>query len=65
VEYKEMMDKAKEDINHQKMAAITDLKNQVGQMSVEIAQKLVQKELSASKDQEKFILDLVDAFKPN
>lgn len=65
LEYKEMMDKAKEDIQNQKMAAITDLKNQVGQMSIEIAEKLLQRELSTKKDQEQFVVSLVDKIKLN
>ena len=49
---------AKESIHHEKMAAITDLKNQVATLSIEIAEKILKDELS-SADKQKAIIDNV------
>ena len=56
---------AKEQIEHQKMAAITDLKNQVGAFSIQIAEKVIRRELSSNKEQETFVNDLVKEIKLN
>jgi F-type H+-transporting ATPase subunit b len=47
---------AKESIHHEKMAAITELKNQVAVLSIEIAEKILKDELS-STDKQKAIVD--------
>jgi len=49
---------ARESIQHEKMAAITDLKNQVAVLSIEIAEKILKDELS-SADKQKAIIDNV------
>lgn len=49
---------ARESIQHEKMAAITELKNQVAVLSVEIAEKILKDELS-SADKQKAIIDNV------
>lgn len=49
---------ARESIQHEKMAAITDLKNQVASLSIEIAEKILKDELS-SADKQKAIIDNV------
>jgi F-type H+-transporting ATPase subunit b len=49
---------ARESIQHEKMAAITDLKNQVANLSIEIAEKILKDELS-SADKQKAIIDNV------
>lgn len=49
---------AKESIQHEKMAAITELKNQVAVLSIEIAEKILKDELS-SGDKQKAIIDNV------
>jgi F-type H+-transporting ATPase subunit b len=56
---------AKEQIQNQKMAAITDLKNQVGAISLEIAEKVIRKELRGNAEQESFVNDLVKDIKLN
>jgi len=56
VEAARIVEAAKESIQYEKMAAITDLKNQLATLSIEIAEKVLKKELSA-KDKHK---DLVD-----
>jgi F-type H+-transporting ATPase subunit b len=53
-----IMASAKESIHHEKMAAITDLKNQVATLSIEIAEKILKDELS-SADKQKAIIDNV------
>jgi len=51
-----MIADARESIQHEKMAAITDLKNQVAVLSIEIAEKILKDELS-SADKQKAIID--------
>jgi F-type H+-transporting ATPase subunit b len=51
-----MIADARESIQHEKMAAITDLKNQVAVLSIDIAEKILKDELS-SADKQKAIID--------
>ena len=46
---------AKESIENEKMAAMTDLKNQLAEMSLEIATKILEHELADAKQQEAFV----------
>jgi F-type H+-transporting ATPase subunit b len=61
-EYKRTMEKALEEIRAEKMRALTDVKNQVAQLSIEVAEKILRQELSNTKVQEdvvnKFVNDL-------
>ena len=52
-------------IQQQKMAAITDLKNQVGKLVVEVSEKVLRKELSNRQEQETFIQQLANEVKLN
>ena len=52
-------------INTQKMAAITDVKNQVGKLVIEVSEKVLRRELSNKESQEKHIKGLVDEVKLN
>jgi len=52
-------------INQQKMAALTDLKNQVGNLVVEVSEKILRRELSNKKEQEKYIKELAENVKMN
>jgi F-type H+-transporting ATPase subunit b len=45
-------------IHQQKMAAITDLKNQVGNLVLEVSEKVIRRELSNKEEQEKYIQQL-------
>jgi F-type H+-transporting ATPase subunit b len=54
---------AKQEIENQRMAAITDLKNQVGLMSIEIAEKVLRKQLAGNAEQEAFVKGLVSELK--
>ena len=52
-------------IQNQKMAAITEVKNQVGLLVVEVAEKVLARELAAPADQEQFIESLTRNLKLN
>ena len=52
-------------INQQKMAAITDLKNQVGNLVIEVSEKILRRELSNKEEQENYIRQLADNVKMN
>jgi F-type H+-transporting ATPase subunit b len=52
-------------IQHQKMAALTDIKNQVGKMVVEVSEKILRKELSDKAQQESYISLLTEEIKLN
>lgn len=59
-EYKRKVESAIQDIENQKQAALVSLKNQAGQMAVEIAEKLLSRELSNKSDQEAYAKSLAD-----
>ena len=52
-------------INAQKMAALTDVKNQVGKLVIEVTEKVLRKELSNKEAQEAHISGLVSDVKLN
>ncbi len=52
-------------INAQKMAALTEVKNQVGKLVIEVSEKVLRKELSNKEAQEAHIKGLVDGVKLN
>ncbi len=52
-------------IENQKMAAITDLKNQLGNMVVEVSEKILRRELSNKTEQESYIKQLTSDIKLN
>jgi len=52
-------------INYQKMAALTDIKNQVGNLVIEVSEKVLRKELSNKAEQENFIKHLAGEVKLN
>lgn len=52
-------------INTQKMAALTDVKNQVGKMVVEVSEKILRRELENKDAQEKYIKELTSEIKLN
>jgi F-type H+-transporting ATPase subunit b len=64
-EYKRKVESAIQDIENQKMAAMVALKNQAGQMAVDIAEKLLRKELSNKAEQESFAKSLAENIKLN
>ena len=54
-----IVDNAKEAIKHEKMAAITEMKNELASLSIEIAEKILKDELSATDKQKKLIDKLI------
>ena len=52
-------------INAQKMAALTEVKNQVGKLVIEVSEKVLRKELGNKEAQEAHIKGLVDGVKLN
>jgi len=52
-------------IEQQKMAAITEIKNQVGTLVVEVAEKVLRRELSNKSEQENYIRQLSNEVKLN
>ena len=65
VETNKIIADAQVTINQQKMAAITDLKNQVGNLVIEVSEKILRRELSNKTDQENYIKQLSDNVKLN
>lgn len=64
-EYDRIVADAQQAINQQKMAALTDVKNQVGSLVIEVAEKILRKELSDKSQQEKYIQELAGDIKLN
>lgn len=50
---------AKRDIDNMRKAAMVDLKREVGTMAIEIAEKILQKDLRSDANQEAFVKELV------
>lgn len=51
---------AKESIHYEKMAALTDLKNQIATLSIEIAGEILKEELSTSGKHEQMVKQMLD-----
>jgi len=64
-EAQRVIDSAKERIENEKMAAIIDLKNQIAQLSIEIAEKVIKTELAEDKKHEELIQRLIKEIKIN
>lgn len=64
-EGEKMLTSAREAIQNEKMAAITDLKNQVAQLSIDIAEKIIARELSSENKQKELIGDMLKSVKLN
>lgn len=56
---------ARESIKNEKMAAITELKNQVATLSVEIAEKIMRQQLASDEKQKALVADLLKDAKLN
>jgi F-type H+-transporting ATPase subunit b len=56
---------AQSTINQQKMAAIVDLKNQVGKLVLEVSERVLRRELSDREAQEEYIKELSDKVELN
>jgi F-type H+-transporting ATPase subunit b len=65
VEAGKIITDARAAIEQQKMAAITDVKNQVGILVIEVAEKILRRELANKPEQEKYIKELSNGVKLN
>ena len=64
-EYERIVADAQVAINQQKNAALTEVKNQVGSLVVEVAEKVIRRELTNKAEQETYIKQLADGVKLN
>jgi len=64
-ETQKSIEQARQQIQAEKNAAITEIKNQVADLSVLIAEKVIKKELSNPGEQEKMVDGLIDDIKLN
>jgi F-type H+-transporting ATPase subunit b len=64
-EYERIISDAQLAITQQKNAALTEVKNQVGSLVVEVAEKILRKELSNKAEQESYIQQLAEGVKLN
>jgi F-type H+-transporting ATPase subunit b len=60
-----IVENAKERIEYEKLAAMTDLKNQIAEISIEIAEKILREELSGDRKQRDYLQKLLDKTKLN
>ena len=65
VEASKIMAESLAAIEAQKMAAVTDVKNQIGKMVVEVSEKILRRELKDKNNQEGYIKGLVNEVKLN
>lgn len=56
---------AKETINNEKIAAVNQIKGEVADLSIDIAKKVLQKELSSAEEQKKLVETLINQSKLN
>ena len=56
---------AQQAIQQQKMAAITDVKNQIGNLVIEVSEKVLRRELADKNQQETYIKQLANEIKLN
>ncbi len=64
-EYERIISDAQSAITQQKNAALTEVKNQVGTLVVEVAEKILRKELSNKAEQESYIKQIAEGVKLN
>jgi F-type H+-transporting ATPase subunit b len=60
-EYDRIVADAQAAINQQKNAALTEVKNQVGALVIEVSEKILRRELSNKAEQEKYIKELASS----
>lgn len=65
VEAQKIVTNAKQEIESQRQAAVKDLKNQAGLMAIEIAEKVLRKQLVGDAAQESYVNTLIDEIKLN
>jgi len=65
LEANKIITEAQQAIDTQKMAALTDVKNQVGKLVIEVSEKVLRRELGNKESQEAHIRGFVDELKLN
>ncbi|MEN9521888.1 MAG: synthase subunit [Bacteroidota bacterium] len=60
-----LMAEAKRDIDNQKNAAMIEIKNQIGHLATEVAEKMIRKELKKDGEQMSYMNQLVNEIKLN
>jgi F-type H+-transporting ATPase subunit b len=65
VEYAKLTDNARKDFEAERVSALMQMKNEAGKLAVDIAEKLVKKELSDKKAQEDLVSSLINEAKFN
>jgi F-type H+-transporting ATPase subunit b len=65
VEANKIITDAQAAINTQKMAAVTEVKNEIGKLVIEVSEKVLKRELSDKKAQEEHVRSLVSEVKLN
>lgn len=64
-EAQKIISNARQEIENQKVQAMKDVKNQAGNMALEIAEKVIRRELKGDASQTSFVNDLVNEIKLN
>ena len=64
-ETNKIIESAQDAINQQKMAALIDLKNQIGNLVIEVSEKVLRRELNNKEEQEKYIKQLAESVELN
>ena len=62
-EGRRIIESARDSIQFEKMAALTELKNQIAVLSIEIAEKVIEQELADKGKQQQFTEKLIDKIK--
>ncbi len=60
-----IVENAKREIENQKMAALTDVKNQVGLLAVKISEEILKRELKDKQEHDKYVAGIVHEMKLN
>ncbi len=64
-EFERIVADAQGAIQQQKNAALTDVKNQMGKLVIEVSEKVLRRELSNRAEQENYVKDLAESVKLN
>ena len=59
-EGKRLLEKARQEITAEKMAALTEIKNQVGLLSLQVAEKLLRKQMADGGEQKAYVEKVVN-----
>jgi len=65
IEASKIAEEARKEIETAKLAALAEVKSEVGALAISIAERLMKRELSEKNAQEKYVDELVDDFKLN